>query len=151
MSNLKMFTDMKKIFAIALAAFLCLGLVSCQKDLYPDGTDLTSLRVAVPQAPDSVPAAGASFESAVIVNQGPFLDVDWDVTVDGSVDWVSVSKIRYTSHFTGTYAGDDMDVEQNGISCSVSPNTTGKKRIAVLRFTVKDGRSITYTVSQAAK
>ena len=142
---------MKRIIGIIVSALICLGVLSCQKDGYPEGADLTSLRVAVVPAPSSIPAAGATFEAAVVVNQGPYRDVPWTVSVDGDLEWVSVTKIRYTSHFTGTYAGDDTDVEQDGISCTLSVNDTGRKRLANLRFTTADGRSIIYTVTQLAK
>ena len=142
---------MKKIFAIAFAAVLGLCLLSCSKEQFPEGADLTSLRVALTPAPSAIAAAGGSFEAAVVVNQGPNLDVPWEVSIDGSPSWITVQKIRYKSQFTGTYAGDDMEVEQDGVACGVLPNSTGKKRTANLRFTVKDGRSIIYTITQAAK
>lgn len=142
---------MKKIFAIAFAAILALGVLSCSKEEFPEGTDMTSLRVSLTPEPAPIPAAGGSFEAVVIVNQGPKLDVPWEVVVDGSPSWVNVSKVRCKTHFSGTYNGDDMDLEQDGVSCSLSANTTGKKRTANLRFTVADGRSVIYTVSQSAK
>lgn len=152
MSNIQKITDMKKIFATALAAVLCLGLFSCSKGTdFPDGSDMTTLRLSISPEPSAIPAAGATFEAAVVVNQGPYLDVAWEVSVDGKPDWVTVSKIRYTSNFTGTYNGDDAVVEQDGISCKISPNATGKKRTANLRFTVSDGRSIIRSINQAAK
>jgi hypothetical protein len=142
---------MKKIFAIAFAAVLGLGVLSCSKEQFPEGTDMTSLRVALTPEPSAIPAVGGNFEAAVVVNQGPKLDVPWELSVDGTPGWVTASKIRYKSHFTGTYSGDDMDVEQDGVSCTLSANTTGKKRTVNLRFTVADGRSIIYTVTQSAK
>ena len=143
---------MKKIFAIALAAVLCLGLFSCTKDGgFPDGADLTSLRISLTPDPGTIPVTGAEFEAAVVVHQGPNLDVPWQVSVDGDPSWVTVSKIRYKSQFTGTYSGDDVEVEKDGIACAVLPNSTGKKRSANIRFTVADGRSIIRTINQAAK
>ncbi|MBO6168889.1 MAG: hypothetical protein J6O51_02850 [Bacteroidales bacterium] len=143
---------MKKIFAIAIAAVLCLGTFSCTKDgAYPEGADMTSLRVSVTPDPGTVPAIGSEFEAAVVVHQGPVLDVAWNVSVDGNPDWITVKKIRYKSNFTGTYSGDDVEVEQDGIACAVLPNGTGKKRSANIRFTVDDGRSIIRTINQAAK
>ena len=64
---------MKKIFAIAFAAVLGLGVLSCSKEQFPEGTDMTSLRVALTPEPSAIPAAGGSFEAAVVVNQGPKL------------------------------------------------------------------------------
>ena len=77
------------------------------------------------------------------------LNVPWTVSVDGDVSWISVSKKDITTHFTGTYAGDDTDVVQSGISCVVAANLTGKKRTVNLRFTVADGSSIVYTLTQS--
>ena len=74
---------MKKIFAIAFAAVLGLGVLSCSKEQFPEGTDMTSLRVALTPEPSAIPAAGGSFEAAVVVNQGPKLDVPWELSVDG--------------------------------------------------------------------
>ena len=142
---------MKKILAIAFAVVLGLGVLSCSKEEFPQGADMTSLRVALTPEPSAIPAAGGTFEAAVVVNQGPKLDVSWDLSVDGNPGWIQVSKIRYKSQFTGTYSGDDVEVEQDGVSCTLSANTTGKKRIAILRFTVADGRSAIYTVTQSAK
>lgn len=142
---------MKKIVSIIAAAALCLGLVSCNKDLIPDGADTTTVRVSVTPDPGTIPAAGGSFEAVVVVNQGLDLDVDWTVSVDGNPDWVSVSTKKITTHFVGTYAGDDQDVEQNGIACTVSANLTGKKRVAVIRFTTSNGWSDIYTLNQSAK
>ena len=144
-------TDMKKIISIIAAAALCLGLVSCNKNLVPDGADTTTVRVSVTPDPGTIPAAGSSFEAVVVVNQGLDVNVDWTVSVDGNPDWVSVSTKKIATHFTGTYAGDDKDVEQNGIACTVSANTTGKKRSAVIRFTTKNGWSDIYTLNQGAK
>lgn len=142
---------MKRIFAIAFAVVLGLGLLSCNKEEFPEGADMSSVRVALTPDPGAIPAEGGSFEAAVVVNQGPSLDVPWELSIDGAPEWVTASKIRYKSHFTGTYNGDDADVEQDGVSCTVSANTTGKKRIVNLRFTVADGRSVIYTVTQSAK
>ena len=87
----------------------------------------------------------------VIVHQGLSLNVDWTVSVDGDPAWISVSPKDVTTHFTGTYAGDDMDMVQKGIDCTVAANLTGKKRSANLRFTVANGTSIIYTITQSAK
>lgn len=142
---------MKKIFTIFAAAVLCFGAVSCNKELIPDGADTTSLRVSVSPDPGVVPAAGKEFEAVVIVHEGVSFNVPWTVSVDGDVAWVSVSVKYITTHFTGTYAGDDTDVVQSGISCVVAPNLTGKKRNVNIRFTVPDGSSIVYTLTQSAK
>jgi hypothetical protein len=142
---------MKKIFAIILAAALALGLVSCKKDIIPDGADTMSVRVAVSPEPGVVPAAGATFEAVVVVHQGISLDVDWTPSVDNDLAWVSLEKTTVKTQFTGTYAGDDREVEQRGISCTVAANLTGKKRSATLRFTTADGASAVYVLNQAAK
>lgn len=141
---------MKKILAI-IAAALCFCAVSCDKNLIPDGADTNSLRISVSPDPGSVAASGAEFEAVVIVHQGLSLNVDWTVSVDGDPAWISVSPKDVTTHFTGTYAGDDMDVVQKGIDCTVAANLTGKKRSANLRFTVANGASIIYPITQSAK
>ncbi len=140
---------MKKIFAIIALAVLCAGAVSCVKNVIPDGADTKSLRMSLSPDPGAVPAAGADFDAVVIVHQGITLNVPWTVSVDGDVSWISVSKKDITTHFTGTYAGDDVDVVQPGISCVVAANLTGKKRTVNLRFTVEDGSSIVYTLIQS--
>ncbi|MBO4671625.1 MAG: hypothetical protein J5640_07295 [Bacteroidales bacterium] len=140
---------MKKIFAIIAIAVLCAGAVSCVKNVIPDGADTKSLRMSLSPDPGAVPAAGADFDAVVIVHQGMTLNVPWTVSVDGDVSWISVSKKDITTHFTGTYAGDDTDVVQSGISCVVAANLTGKKRTVNLRFTVADGSSIVYTLTQS--
>lgn len=142
---------MKKIFAIVTLAVLCLGAVSCNKDIIPEGADTTTVRAALSPDPGSIPAAGASFEAVAIVNEGLYMNVDWVVSVDNEPDWVRVNKVTLKTNFVGTYGGDDREVEQPGISCTVSPNTTGKKRTAVLRFTTNDGRSDVYILTQSAK
>ncbi len=142
---------MKKIFIIAFTALLSFGMLSCSKEEFPEGADLASVRAAMTPEPAAIPAAGGSFEAAVVVNQGPSLNVPWELSVDGNPNWITASKIRYKSQFTGTYSGDDVEVEHDGVSCTVSANTTGKKRTANLRFTVADGRSVIYTVTQSAK
>ena len=142
---------MKKILSILALAILCAGAVSCDKNAVPDGADVVSVRAAVSPDPGSIPAAGSTFEAVVVVNQGMYLNVPWTVSVDGTPDWVSVSKTKVKTHFTGTYGGDDVDLEQDGISCTVSANLTGKKRTAVLRFTTEYGTSDVYTLTQSAK
>ena len=143
---------MKRIIAIIAAAALCLLTLSCSKDkLYPDGADMNSLRVALTPDPGVVPAAGADFESVVVVHYGPVLNCPWEVSVDGDPAWVSVQNKDITTQFTGTYAGDDTEVVQKGISCVVAPNLTGKKRTVNLRFTIYNGASIVYTLTQSAK
>ncbi len=143
---------MKRIFAIIATAALCLLTMSCSKDmLYPDGADMNSLRVALTPDPGIVPAAGAEFESVVVVHEGPVLNRPWEVSVDGDPAWVSIQNKDITTQFTGTYSGDDVEVVQKGISCVVAPNLTGKKRTVNIRFTVADGGSIVYTLTQSAK
>ena len=112
---------MKKIFAIFFAA-LCLSAVSCDKNLVPDGADTNSLRMSLTPEPGNIPVSGSGFEAVVIVHQGLNLNVDWTVSVDGDPAWVSVSTKDITTHFTGTYAGDDADVVQKGIDCTVGQN-----------------------------
>ncbi len=142
---------MKKIFAIVAVALFCMGAVSCQENVIPDGADTNSVRLSVSPDPGAVPAAGADFDAVVIVHQGISLNVDWTVSVDGEPAWISVTPKQITTSFTGTYAGDDVDVVQNGIGCTVAPNLTGKKRSATLRFTVANGASAVYTITQSAK
>lgn len=142
---------MKKIFAIILAAVLGLGLVSCNKDLVPDGADTMSVRVALTPDPGVIPAAGASFEAVVIVHQGLTLNVDWTASIDTDPAWISMEKTTIKTQYTGTYAGDDREVEQRGVSCTVAPNLTGKKRSATIRFTTANGASAVYVLNQSAK
>lgn len=140
---------MKKIFAIVAVALACLGMVSCNENILPDGADTNSVRLSVSPEPGTIPAAGADFEAVVIVHQGVSLNVDWTVSVDGEPAWLSVSTKQITTSFTGTYAGDDTEVVQNGILCTVAPNLTGKRRSATLRFTVANGASAVYTINQS--
>ncbi|MBQ9462127.1 MAG: hypothetical protein IJU68_00530 [Bacteroidales bacterium] len=142
---------MKKIFAIVLSAVLCLGAVSCNKDAVPEGADTLTVRVALTPDPGTVPAAGASFDAVAIVHQGVNLNVDWEVSVDGDVAWISLQKTTLKTQFVGTYAGDDKEVEQPGISCTVAANLTGKKRSATIRFTTANGASAVYVLNQSAK
>ena len=134
------------------AAALCMVVLSCSKDGdFPDGADMSSIRVALTPDPGVVPAAGAEFESVAIVHYGPLLNQPWTVSVDGDPAWVSISVKKITTQFVGTYAGDDVEVIQDGISCVVAPNLTGKKRNVNIRFTVADGASAVYTLYQSAK
>ena len=149
--NRNMYISMKKIFIIIASAILCLGAVSCNKNIIPEGADTTTLRIAVSPDPGTIPAAGGEFEAVVVVNQGMSQSVAGTLSVDGEPAWVSVSVKDITTHFTGTYAGDDMDVVQKGISCVIAPNLTGKKRSVNLRFTLADGSSIVYPINQSAK
>lgn len=140
--------DMKKIFNIFFVAAALLALAACNKDEYPEGADLTSLRVALTPDPGTIPAAGKTFEAVVIVAQGPNTSVEWTASVDFEPDWVTLSEKEISSDFVGTYGGDDRTVTQKGISVTVSPNTSGIKRTATLRFTTKDGGSISYVLNQ---
>lgn len=134
-----------------LAGVFCIGTVSCTQNTIPDGADTMSVRIAVSPEPGSIPAAGTDFEAVVIMHQGPALNVPWTVSVDGNPAWISVETKTITTHFVGTYNGDDQDVDQTGISCTVAPNLTGKKRSASLRFTAENGASTVYVINQAAK
>ncbi len=142
---------MKKIFAIIAATVLCLASVSCNKEAFPAGSDKLSVRVSVTPDPGTIPAVGADFESVVAVNQGVERNVAWTVSVDGNPDWISLQTKTVKSSFVGTYAGDDKDLELDGIACNVSVNLTGKKRVAILRFTTANGASAVYTLTQSAK
>ena len=143
---------MKKIFAILFAAVFCFAFSSCSKDEFiPDGADTNGVRMSLSPEPGNIPASGSEFDAVVIVHQGINLNVFWTVSVDGDPAWVSVSPKDITTHFVGTYAGDDADVVQKGIGCTVAANLTGKRRSAVLRFTVANGASVTYTINQNAK
>ena len=98
---------------------------------------------------DPVPASGTTITKAVVVSQGSInRDIDWTVSVDNTPDWVSVEKTTKTTHFTGTYDGDDRDIEHKAVTINVKANTTGAKRTAVIRFTVADGSSISTTLTQ---
>lgn len=134
-----------------LAAVFCFGLASCSQGASLDGADTTGVRVALSPAPGTIPAAGADFEAVVIMHQGPTLNVPWTVSIDGDTAWLLVETKTITTHFVGTYSGDDRDVEQPGISCTVAPNMTGRKRSATLRFTAENGASTVFVINQAAK
>ncbi len=98
----------------------------------------------------TVGAEGATITKAVVINQGSVnRDVDWTVSIDNAPTWVRVEKVTVINHFTGTYGGDDRDVELKGVKITVDPNTTGVKRAAVLRYVVEDGSSISTTLTQS--
>lgn len=134
-----------------LAAVFCFALASCSSDASLEGADLNGVRISLSPAPGTIPAAGADFEAVVIMHQGPYLNVPWTVSIDGDTAWILLETKTITTHFVGTYAGDDKDVEQTGISCTVAPNLTGKKRSATLRFTAQNGASTVYVINQAAR
>lgn len=145
--------DMKNIRYIltgvlaAMAALL--SVASCSKEEWPDGADLNSLRVALSPNPGTIPAAGKTFEAVVTVARGTDTSVSWDAEVDFAPDWISISEITIDKDFTGTFDGDDTTVSQKGLKVIVNANGTGKKRTASIRFTVKDGSSVSYTLTQA--
>lgn len=134
-------------------ALLLLGVAliaaSCDKDYNTDGEDTTSLRVSLTPAPGTIVSEGDVFTAAVVVNQGKKREVPWEVSVDNDPSWVSVTRTTLEKNFTGTYTEDTATYTVEGITVTVSPNTTGNKRMANLRFTVKDGSSIIYTINQA--
>ena len=143
---------MKKILSIisvAALALLCLG--SCNK-YNLDGADLKTLTISYGTDGNSLPAISASGElltKVVVVNQGGVnRDIDWEVSVDNNPSWISVEKTSVTTQFTGTYAGDDVDVEHKAVNIDVQANDTGAKRTAVIRFTVADGSSISTVLTQ---
>lgn len=140
--------DMKKIVNILFVAAALLALAACNKDAYPDGADLSSLRIALTPDPGTISASGKTFEAVVIVAQGPRTSVEWSASVDFEPDWITLSEKEISTEFVGTYGGDDRTLTQKGISVTVSPNTSGVKRSATLRFTTKDGGSISYTLNQ---
>jgi|BioPla2DNA2_1021312.scaffolds.fasta_scaffold03957_7 hypothetical protein len=140
MTTLKWFLPV--LFVLGMA-------VACDKDLNMDGADTTSLRVSVTPAPGTIPAAGTSFTAAVIVNQGQKFEVPWTVSVDNNPSWITVETTTLDRTFTGTYGGDDASYTVAGIKVTVSPNETGAKRMANLRFTVADNSSVIYTINQA--
>ena len=86
---------MKRIFAIAFAVVLGLGLLSCNKEEFPEGADMSSVRVALTPDPGAIPAEGGSFEAAVVVNQGPSLDVPCTRMGDGKQDPLQIPLHRY--------------------------------------------------------
>ena len=140
---------MKKILKFIAAALLIAGAFSCTKDTLPAGADTSSLRISLTPAPGTIDAAGKTFKSMVVVHQGPSLDVKWTASVDLDPDWISVQEVTVDGSFTGTYAGDDTTYSHPGISVVVKANTTGAKRSANLRFSVADGGSIIYTITQS--
>lgn len=140
---------MKNIIAkVTAVAFLSFFFGACSKE-EPSGADTQSLRLSLTPVPEVISATGGSFESIVVVHQGNTLDIEWDATVDFEPDWVSLNKIQLTGTFEGTYEGDDVSYTHDGIKVTVSPNQSGKRRIAALRFTVSDGSSIIYIITQS--
>ena len=141
--------NMKNIITkVAAVALLSFCFVACSEE-EPSGVDTQSLRLSLTPVPEVISATGGSFESIVVVHQGYTLDVEWDATVDFEPDWVSMSKIQLTGTFEGTYEGDDVSYVHDGIKVTVSPNQSGKHRSAALRFTVSDGSSIIYIITQS--
>ena len=145
--------NMKRIISsIIIAAAAILSFSSCHKDDWKQGADLKTLTISYDLAGNSLdafPATGSTITKAVVVSQGAInRDIDWTVSVDNAPDWVSVEKTTMTTHFTGTYDGDDRDVEHKAVTITVKANATGAKRTAVIRFTVADGSSISTILTQ---
>lgn len=145
--------NMKRIIsAIIIAAAALMSFSSCQKEDWMGGADYKTLTISYDldgNKLDPFPAGGSSITKAVVVSQGAVnRDIDWTVSVDNNPDWVSVEKTTVTTHFTGTYDGDDRDVEHKAVTITVNANNTGAKRSAVIRFTVADGSSISTTLTQ---
>lgn len=139
---------MKNKFRIFTLLLLTLGLAACQEKM-PEGADLKTLRVALTPAPEVFSNLGGVVACAAIVHEGPSLNQEWTVSVDNNPDWITVEKIDYDSSFSGTYEGDDKVVTVPGVRISVEANTSSVKRTAYLRFSVADGGSITYPVTQS--
>ena len=141
---------MKKIiFRLLIATMALVAISACNKEEYiPAKADLTSLRLSLTPDPGTIPATGRTFESAVVVARGIESSVDWNVSVDFAPDWVTVTKQSMTGSFTGTYGGDDRETSLQGIQVTVAPNETGARRTAFIRFTIADGGSISYTLTQ---
>lgn len=140
---------MKNILKYIAVAIALLSFFSCSKNSIPAGADTKSLRVSVTPAPGTIEAEGRTFESMVVVHQGPSLDVKWSASVDFEPEWIQVKTVTVNGMFTGTYEGDDVAYEHPGIEVTVQPNTTGQKRSANIRFTVADGGSVIYTITQS--
>ncbi len=139
----------KNILKLILSLLLILGTtVACDSDLNMDGADTSSLRVSLTPAPEIISANGTTFTAAVVVNQGQNFDVDWTVSVDHNLSWISVETTKIDKTFTGTYSGDDATYTVSGIKVTVQPNETGINRMANIRFTVSDNSSVIYTIYQ---
>ena len=136
------------VSAAAVCAAL-LAVAACSKDEWPEGADLDTMRIALSPDPGVIPAAGATFEAVVTVGKGPEKNISWDAEVDFAPDWLTLEEVNIEKPFVGTYEGDDVSTSQKGIKVVVSANATGKKRTASIRFTVKDGSSISYTLTQS--
>lgn len=136
------------MFCIALCAFLPL---SCSKT-DTEGADLSTLSLSYDKDGNTLPsfdAAGGEIEKSVVINQGGVKrDIDWTVSVDNAPSWISVTKTSVTRKFTGTYGGDEVTVTLRALKINVSPNTTGAKRVAVIRFKIADGGTISTLVNQ---
>lgn len=143
---------MKKYISIIFAAALAvISAASCQK-YEMEGADYKSLSMSYDLDGNTLavfPAAGKTVTKAVCINQGSiYRDIDWTVSVDNAPEWVSVEKTTVMTQFTGTYGGDDCEVEHKAVTITVKANETGAKRTAVIRFTVADGSSISTVLTQ---
>lgn len=136
------------IAKLAAIALMCICFGACTKET-PFGADTQSLRLSLTPAPGIIDAAGGSFQAIVVVHQGSTLDVAWDATIDFEPDWIVLGKVQLKGEFEGTYEGDDASYLHEGIQVTVSPNHSGVRRNAVLRFTVSDGSSAIYTITQS--
>lgn len=145
MKNMKHMIKRAALLILCFAGLFC----ACTKE-NTEGMDTTTLRISVTPEPGLIPAAGLNFVSGVVVNKGMEFEVPWEVSVDFNPSWIHVTKTTKTSHYVGTYAGDDADYEVAAIDVTVDPNDTGAKRTANLRFKTDAASSIVYTINQAA-
>jgi len=144
-------SNIKIIFLFSVLLTCCGVATSCQKyDL--SGADIKTLTLTYDTEGNYLPAfsgQGSSVTKAVVINQGSvYRDIDWTVSVDGDPGWLHVEKTKVVTQFTGTYAGDNCEVEHKAVLITVDLNPTGAKRQAVIRFTVADGSSISTLVTQ---
>lgn len=135
---------MKKIL-LTLISLVCL--FSCAEKL-PEGADTSSLRVALTPAPEVFSGEYTVFSCAAVVCRGADINVPWTVSVDNNPDWISVEEITYEGAFTGTYDGDDRNTSNRGVKITVEENDSDSRRTAFMRFTLKDGSSVSYTIVQ---
>ena len=144
---------MKRFFTILLCVSLCMLLpLSCSKT-ETEGADLWTLSLSYDTDGNTLPtfsSEGGEIEKSVVINQGGVKrDLDWTVSVDNAPSWISVTKTRITRTFKGTYGGDDATVTFKALKINVSKNDTGLKRVAVIRFRVADGGTVSTLVNQS--
>jgi len=133
----KILEDMKINFKhIAFALSAAVLFVSCNKEesyCYDDAARISVYPAVVQFNADGTTANGdASFKAVITVNNGPAKsDAEWDVIVEGTPSWVSVSKVTIPYQFTEPVTTQAYTYDEQGIEVTVSPNTEYKRSFTV--------------------